>query len=458
MRNIQFVETLPEKEYLYAFIGKSNDFRIPKSVEIFLDKSRKTFHSFIFANQEYLFVKENDFLKLNKKAKEDLGASFAKAIKEREGNILLDLKGEGIESFDFLTGFLLAEWSFDKYKTQKSTTQNELIVLVNDSSVFKKFDVLKAEVLAVNYARDLIAEPANVLYPMAFAERLKDLSPLGIGVEILDKNALDEIGMTALLAVAKGSENLPAVAILRWNGADHAKTNVALVGKGVCFDSGGLCLKQPKYQLEMKWDKAGAGVVAGVLKALALLKLPVNVVGVLGLVENMPDGKSLKPGDIIPTLSGQTVEIIDTDAEGRLVLADCITYVQKHFQPETLIDLGTLTQETFASLGTAFAGLYSRDEELTDKLKAAGERSLDRLWHLPMGDYFAKQIESDVADMKNMGEEHWGENGAAAEFLSRYVTVKKWAHLDIAGVSWTKDKVITGFGVRLLIDFIKDQL
>jgi leucyl aminopeptidase len=281
-----------------------------------------------------------------------------------------------------------------------------------------------------------------------------------VKVEILQEADLHQAGMEALLAVGKGSQNKSAVVIMTWNGNKRKTPPVVVVGKGICFDSGGLCLKKPHHQLDMKWDKAGAGVVAGLIKALALQKAAVNIVGVIGLAENMPDGNATRPGDIIRTKSGQTVEIADTDAEGRLVLADCLWYAKERFKPSVMIDLGTLTIETIACLGNRYGGLYSSCPKLAANLKEAGRVSGDEVWELPMGEFFAKQIESSVADMKNVGSELCGENGAAAEFLRRFVGDVPWAHLDIAGVSWTKEdlplasKGVIGFGVRLLEEWV----
>lgn len=406
---------------------------------------------------------EDDFLEVRlgstRKSREEAGAElYKRASKRNERVMVLDLKHSGPDGLDLVTGMLLGSWRFDKYRTRLKTAGLERVVILNSSeAAFKR---MNAVCEGICYARELTSEPANILFPAAYAERLQELEVLGIGVEILDEHDLKKLGMTALLAVGKGSPNPPRVAILTWNGTTETKSPVAIIGKGVCFDAGGLCLKPIAHQYEMKWDKAGAGVVAGLLKSLALSKAPVHVIGVLGLVENMPDGAATKPGDVITTMSGQTVEILNTDAEGRLVLADCLWYSQKRFLPSVMIDLGTMTMETFASLGNVYAGLYSNDAVLTQQLKSAGEHSEDWVWELPMGSFFAKQIESDVADIKNIGVEFCGENGAAAEFLKCFVSHIPWAHLDIAGVSWTKEELplcpkgVTGYGVRLLEEWI----
>lgn len=367
---------------------------------------------------------------------------------------------------DLLTGFLLASWRFDKYRTklkpeEKCKIERILVLCRNPQETERDFIRSHAMVEGVFYARSLTSEPPNVLYPTAYAEKLKELEAYGIKVEVLDEESLNAIGMHALLAVGKGSAQKSSVVIMSWNGLKTTSQPIVIAGKGVCFDSGGVCLKPPAQQIEMKWDKAGAGVVAGLMKALALQKAPVHVIGIVGLVENMPDGKATKSGDVICTMSGQTVEIIDTDSEGRLVLADCLWYAQKRFQPKALIDLGTLTLETIACLGHSYGGLYSNCPKLAKELKDAGEASGDQLWELPMGPPFAKQIESSVADIKNAGITLCGENAAAAEFLRRFVKDVPWAHIDIAGVAWTTEdlplsnKGVTGFGVRLLEEWLK---
>ncbi len=412
-----------------------------------------------------------------RQSREEAGVLLKKKIDEGIAKeIVVDIRHLEEDGLELLTGILLAHYRFHPHKSQlkpgeKPSIEKIFLLCLEPLRLIDKLEKLQAVVEGVYYARNLTSEPSNVLFPTAYAERLQELTEIGVDVEVLDEKQLTAIGMTAILAVGQGSSRESSVVILKWNGLQNQDPPILVVGKGVCFDSGGICLKEISHQYCMKWDKAGAGVVAGLIKALALSKAPVNIVGVLGLVENMPDGNAIKPGDVIKTMSGQTVEIVNTDAEGRLVLADCLWYAQKRFQPKLIIDLGTLTMETFSSLGTAYAGLYTDHYELEQELKAAGEMSGDLLWKLPMGSYFARQIESSVADMKNIGVEFWGENGAAAEFLKRFITSNPsenrgadvkipWAHIDIAGVSWAKEedlqagKGVTGFGVRLLTEWI----
>lgn len=407
--------------------------------------------------RRYIVSKLENSVESPRKQYEDVGSAlFKKVLEGSERVLVVDIRHLEIKGLDLVTSIVLSSWRFDKYRTvfqAKDKAGIDRLVVLCQNPEFEKhrFKRHKAIAEGVFLARSLTFEPSNVLYPRAYAERLNELEAYGIKVEILDENALKAIGMNALLAVGKGSIHSPTVAILTWNGTQINSQPIVVVGKGVCFDSGGLCLKPPKSQPVMKCDKAGASAVAGWMKALALQGAPIHAVGIIGLVENMPDGNAAKPGDVVHTMSGQTIEIVDTDAEGRLVLADCLWYAQERFHPKAIVDLGTLTIETIASLGNAYAGLYTNFPSLAKELKDAGKRSGDQLWELPMGDFFAKQIESSIADMKNIGIELCGENGAAAEFLKRFVKDTPWAHIDIAGVSWTKDQEIaTGFGVRLL--------
>lgn len=400
--------------------------------------------------------------------REELGALFAKRIEALGiSEVSLDLGYIGKEGLEIALGIALASYRFEKHKSKNRVRASGLkqltLISQNPELLRAEFLRLEAVVEGIYYARDLTSSPPNILYPSAYAQELEMLKELGVQVEILNEKDLAKAGMNALLAVGQGSSRESAVAILTWKGDDSPSPTIALVGKGVCFDSGGVCLKKPADQYEMKWDKAGAGVVAGVIKALAISKVPVHVVGILGLVENMPDGNAIKPGDVILTRSGKTVEIANTDAEGRLVLADCLWYAQKRYNPKKIVDLGTLTIETFATLGTAYAGLYCNTPSMAEGLKLSGDRTGELLWELPMGPYFAKQIESSVADIKNIGVDLWGENGAAAEFLRCFIEEgREWAHLDIAGVSWSIEdlplckKGVTGFGVKLLYDWVSN--
>ncbi|MCB1884828.1 MAG: leucyl aminopeptidase [Geminicoccaceae bacterium] len=314
---------------------------------------------------------------------------------------------------------------------------------------------------AVNMTKDLVSEPANVLYPETFAERTRALEELGVEVEVLPKAKLEELKMGALLAVNQGSVREPYVVVMRWQGGGD-EAPLALIGKGVCFDTGGISIKPAAGMQDMKWDMAGAGAVVGAMRAVAGRKARANVVGVIGLVENMPSGTATRPGDVITTMAGKTVEVINTDAEGRLVLADVLWYAQDRFRPKAIIDLATLTGAVIVALGHERAGLFSTDDDLAKSLDAAGESTGEPLWRLPLGPAYDKHIKSQIADMKNTGQGREAGSTAGAVFLQRYVGDTPWAHLDIAGVAWSgsdrplSGKGATGFGVRLLDRFVRD--
>lgn len=472
MMTLSFVSQIPQEPYVMAIAlqEEQNSPNVPSLVVEAL--KMKTLHASVevflegkLQPQRVVAVRLPHDKQNKRQAYEETGATLFKCAAEGlDKTVLLDLRDLAEEGLDLVTGMALSSWRFHRYRTclksEEVSSIEKITVLCHNPKVLEeKFRQTKASLEGVFYARALTSEPPNVLYPMAYANRLQELAVLGIKVEILNSEELEKIGMTALLAAGQGSQHPSAVAMMHWKGLENSSP-IALVGKGVCFDSGGLCLKPALQQLEMKWDKAGAGVVAGVMKSLALIQAPVNVVGIVGLVENMPDGTATKPGDVITTMSGQTVEIANTDCEGRLVLADCLWYVQQRYNLRAIVDLGTLTLETFASLGRSYAGLYANNFDLANELLQAGKRTGDLLWELPMGEYFAKQIESTVADMKNIGVDLMGENGAAAEFLKRFIRDLPWAHIDLAGASWTMEdtplapKGVTGFGVRLLVDWL----
>ncbi|HVL30536.1 MAG TPA: leucyl aminopeptidase, partial [Sphingomicrobium sp.] len=313
--------------------------------------------------------------------------------------------------------------------------------------------------------RELVTEPANIIYPQSFVERvLASIDGCGLEVQVLDGAAMAKLGMGALLGVAQGSVREPRMLVLRWNGGAKGAAPVAFLGKGVTFDTGGISIKPAANMEAMKWDMGGAGAVAGAMKALALRKAKANVIGVCGLVENMPDGNAQRPGDVVTTMSGQTAEVINTDAEGRLVLCDVMTWTQKVAKPSVMIDLATLTGAMVISLGHEYAGLFANDDELAGQLLAAGEASSDKLWRMPLGEAYDRLIDSAIADMKNVGPREGG-SITAAQFLQRFVDDGvKWAHLDIAGMAWsdkprpTYDKGATGYGVRLLDQYIADAV
>ena len=365
-------------------------------------------------------------------------------------------------------GVVLRGWRYDLYRTklpekQKSTLRSVTIVGAPEGSDAAWADA-KAVAEGVAFTRELVTEPANIIYPVSFVERCQKLATLGVEIEILGQAELAANGMGALLGVSQGSVREPQLLVMRWDGTGGAKTPpVVFVGKGVTFDTGGISLKPPAGMEDMKWDMGGAGAVAGAMLALASRKAKAHIVGVCALVENMPDGNAQRPGDVVKSMSGQTIEVINTDAEGRLVLCDAMTWVQKKYAPKIMIDLATLTGAMIISLGFEHGGVFSNDDGLAEQLITAGKSAGDPLWRLPLGAAYDKLIDSPIADMKNVGPREGG-SITAAQFLQRFVDEGvKWAHLDIAGMVWAAkpgavwDKGATGFGVRLLDRFVADN-
>ena len=360
-------------------------------------------------------------------------------------------------------GAMLRSYRFDRYRTQEKADEKPrlatLSVLSGDlAGARAAYAPMQALAEGAFFTRDLVSEPANVLNPAEFAERCRGLARLGLTIEVLGPEELRALGFGALLGVAQGSVNEPRMVVMQWQGAPAARAGekpLAFIGKGVTFDTGGISIKPAAGMEDMKWDMAGAGTVAGLMSTLAARKAPVNVVGLVGLVENMPSGSAQRPGDVVKTASGQTVEVLNTDAEGRLVLADVLWYCQNRFDPRFMIDLATLTGAIIVSLGHEQAGLFSNDDALAAKLLKAGQETGERVWRMPLGEGYDKQLKSDIADMKNITGRP-GSAITAAQFLQRFVNGKPWAHLDIAGMAWaTKDsplvpKGATSFGVRLL--------
>ncbi|MBM3515134.1 MAG: leucyl aminopeptidase, partial [Alphaproteobacteria bacterium] len=322
---------------------------------------------------------------------------------------------------------------------------------------------LAALAAGVAFTRDLVTEPANVIYPEAFVDRCKELKSLGIEMDVLGEKEMKKLGMGALLGVGQGSMRESKLLVLKWDGAsDKSLKPLALIGKGVCFDTGGISLKQPGGMWDMKWDMAGAGAVAGAMLTLAKRKAKANVIGFCGLVENMPDAKAQRPGDVVTSMSGQTIEVQNTDAEGRLVLCDVLTYAQQKYQPRAIVDLATLTGAIIQTLSEHYAGMFTNDDDLANRLFKAGQDTGERLWRLPMGEEYDKELKSLIADMKNIGGGRAG-SITAAQFLKRFIKDTPWAHLDIAGTVWNEKGTAlaapgaTGFGVRLLNRFVQDN-
>ncbi|MDB5395301.1 MAG: leucyl aminopeptidase [Rhodospirillales bacterium] len=396
------------------------------------------------------------------------------AVKATSATVVLDMPKDAPAGLnlaaDLAVGALLRSYRFDKYRTvqkpgQKPTLVELTIATLHPNAARSSFGRAKAVADAVFFTRDLVSEPANMLYPESFAERVRErLTALGVTVEILGESKLAKLGMGALLGVGQGSERETQLVVMSYNGAPKVKNKrpIAFVGKGVTFDTGGISLKPGAGMEDMKWDMAGAGAVAGLIAALAGRKAKVNAVGVIALVENMPDGKAQRPGDIVKSMSGQTIEVLNTDAEGRLALADALWYTVDRFKPQAMIDLATLTGAVIIALGSEFAGMFANDDVLAEQLLAAGTESGEKLWRLPMADAYDKQIDTDAADMKNISDGRGAGSAIGAVFLKRFVKDTRWAHLDIAGVAWAKKdtatvpKGATAFGVRLLDRFVAD--
>ena len=407
-------------------------------------------------------------------AAEKLGGTAAARLQTSgEKTAVIDLSGLGYDADAAARvglGAALRSWRYDRYRTKlkdnQKPTLDEIVIVGGATGAAERYDQRWAAVVeGVSLTRELVTEPANIIYPETFVERVrKSLEGAGIELEVLDRAAMEKLGMGALLGVAQGSVREARLLILKWNGASKDGQPTAFVGKGVTFDTGGISIKPAAGMEAMKWDMGGAGAVVGAMKALALRKAKANIVGICGLVENMPGGNAQRPGDVVTTMSGQTVEVINTDAEGRLVLGDAITYVQRNFKPGTIIDLATLTGAILVSLGHEWAGLFSNDEELAAELQEAAAKSGDKVWRMPLAEPFDRLIDSPIADMKNVGPREGG-SITAAQFIQRFVeNGTRWAHIDMAGKAWsdkaaaTYDKGATGYGVRLLDQYVADVL
>jgi leucyl aminopeptidase len=364
-------------------------------------------------------------------------------------------------------GAKLASYRFDKYRTKQKPEDKPSLERIDvgvkgAAAARLAYQPLAKVAEAIFFTRDIVTEPANVIYPISLARECRKLSKLGLKVEVLGRAEMTKLGMGALLGVAQGSAHEAQLVIMRWQGGKKSSSPVALVGKGVCFDSGGLSLKTAGGMEQMKWDMGGAAAVIGTMMALSGRKAKVNVVGVVGLVENMPSGTAQRPGDVVKTMSGQTVEVLNTDAEGRLVLADALWYTQDRFKPKCMIDLATLTGAIITALGHERAGLFSNNDVLADRLMKAGEAEHELLWRMPLAEVYDKAINSSIADIKNIAGPSAGAGAiTAAQFLQRFVDKTPWAHLDIAGMAWSdKDRptVLKGasaYGVRLLDRLIR---
>lgn len=406
-------------------------------------------------------------------ALEKIGAKlFACLNSLREKKVIIDLSDiPGVKNLPvaqciayIASGALIRSWRFDKYKTKREKDEtpvlSELVFVtpsVKESQ--EAFDQLSAIAGGNHLTRLVVSEPPNVVYPEIMAKYAKELKKIGVKVQVLGEKEMQKLGFGALLGVGQGSIRESQLVIMQWMGDKRGSKPIAVVGKGITFDTGGISIKPSNGMEEMKYDMAGSGVVLGLMKSLAMRKAKVNVVGVMALAENMPSGSAQRPSDVVKSLSGQTIEVLNTDAEGRLVLADALWYTQEKFKPQYMIDLATLTGAITVALGQEYAGLFSNNDKLSEMLTTAGESVGEPLWRLPMGKAYDKDINSDVADVKNIGSGRGAGSITAAQFLQRFVNNTPWAHLDIAGMAWDKaskpltGKGATGYGVRLLNEF-----
>ena len=369
------------------------------------------------------------------------------------------------------SGGLLAAYKFDKYLTKQEEEDKFVISTFNvtvrdDHAAHEAFEEKKAIAMGVYFARDLVSEAPNVLYPESYAEQIVEkLEPLGVDVKVLGEHEMLDLGMGAIIGVGQGSANESKLVVMEYNGGSTDQKPVCFVGKGVTFDTGGISIKPASNMGDMKYDMGGSAAVVGVIKTLALRSAKVNVVGVVGLVENMPGGKAQRPGDVVTSMSGQTIEVLDTDAEGRLVLCDCITYLQKNFEPDCIIDLATLTGAISVALGYTYAGCFSNDDALAKQLIKSSTHVNEPLWRMPLHKDFDTMLKSPIADIANIAVERVAGSSTAAHFIKRFINDGiKWSHLDIAGMAWDKKGKnpicpvgAVGFGVRLLNQFVKDN-
>ena len=402
------------------------------------------------------------------------GVVRAKIGADKHVSVLLECDGGDLApeaAAAFAQGFILRAYDFDKYKTKKGDDENGddkkvaqklALMIAGPAAVKKAWEAAEAVSRGVMLARDLVNEPANILGPVEFAARAEALSALGVEVDILTEKEMKKLAMGALLGVAQGSVRPPRLVVMKWNGGKAKEKPVAFVGKGVVFDTGGISMKPAGGMEDMKGDMGGAAAVTGLMHTLAARKAKVNVVGIIGLVENMPDGNAQRPGDIVTSMSGQTIEVINTDAEGRLVLCDALWYCKETFKPKFMVNLATLTGAIMVALGQHHAGLFSNDDDLAAQLAAAAETSGEPVWRMPMGPEYDKLIDSKFADMKNIGG-RFGGAITAAQFLKRFVGDVPWAHLDVAGTAMSSPASDinaswgSGYGVRLLDRLVEDN-
>ena len=447
-----------------------------KNISYFKEEFKKSeyifFNTFEGKKKNYIYIfkirpilKDYDFQKLG-------GLVYDKLNSFKNSNIFFDNLNIPKLNYDlllsnFFLGFFSKSYKFEDFKSLKKQKD-----LFNISIIFKDIIKIKNFVkesynvyLGIEKTRNLVTLPANILNPKKFVEEILKLKKVGLQIEILNEKKMKSLGMNALLGVGQGSSNDSYIAIMKWNGAKTKKEKpLAFVGKGVCFDTGGISLKPAKFMEDMKYDMGGAGTVTGLMKTLALRKAKINAVGVVGLVENMADGNAQRPGDVVKSYSGQSIEILNTDAEGRLVLADTISYTEDKFKPRFIINLATLTGAIVVALGNEYAGLFSNDDKLANQIQEVSLKDNEKAWRLPLNENFDKLMDSKIADMQNINYSGGAGSITAAQFLQRFIRNKTpWAHLDIAGMAWTKKSTevtpegATGYGVKLLNRLVKEH-
>ena len=469
----------------YVFFTNEN-FEIYGLAKVFekkeINEIRKTINSNISKKKDFLLFNINPtqriiLIKINKqlssKYVEKKGAELFSFIKS---NYILDLAlfeqniyGNYLQNKNFLDEFIhginLKSYKFNKYKSKDDNQNYKIDILIKSKSFnFSRNKRFKSLVEGINFTKDLVSEPGNVLHPDEYAKRLNGLKKFGLKVVIYNEDKLKKLGMNALLGVGQGSIRGSYLVTIEWNGLNSNVKPLAFVGKGVCFDTGGISLKPAKFMEDMTYDMAGSAVVVGLMKNLALRKAKINAVGVVGLVENMPGGNAQRPGDIVKSYSGKTIEILNTDAEGRLVLADALTFTEKKFKPKFIVDLATLTGAIIVSLGSEYAGLFSNNDKLSKQIFDVGEKVDEKVWRMPLHKNYDKLINSKNADMQNINYVGGAGSTTAAQFLQRFILNKTpWAHLDIAGMAFSKyggalnSGDATGFGVRLLNQLVEEN-
>ena len=466
-------QSLKKNEINILFLNNLNEIKfkpiwLNNEIEKFLinnSKTRKIKKPYLFETQFGLFLiipflsNSDDYsLEIENQG----GLIFDKIIPDFYDHINFYIDDE-FYSANLLRGFYLKSYKFENYKSnsKQRKMKNVVIISQNYSKIKSRFEFNLNLVKGVFFARDLVWKPANILYPKSFSEECKKLKKFGVKVQILNERNLKKIGMTSLLAVGQGSRQESHVVVMEWNGGKKNEQPLTIVGKGVCFDSGGLSLKPAKSMEDMKWDMGGAATVTGLIEAISRNKIKKNVVGIIGLVENMPDGNAQRPGDVIKSFSGKTIEVLNTDAEGRLVLADLLSWAEKNLNPAFMIDLATLTGAMIVSLGKVRAGLFCNDKKLAKIIEESGEKTGDKVWSMPLDEEYDKMINTEIADMKNIGGLGAGSITAAC-FLKRHIKNTPWAHLDIAGVTWLNNSTKTspsgasGWGVKLLFELIRN--